>query len=186
MPWGYHFDASAKNDWDSIYHGTAMLMKAAGLQRGLAKNAAVTIVRIPEPRYTPEAQDRIDAGNFEDEFYSPAAVIDSYDKIMKDITDRGIGTRAVICVAQGSFDDMPEGIIYEKLLLEKMNQLTNLGAVVVSSSGNNGEAEAEMWDVPAVYNGDLPIIVAGGVDENGDILSFSQYRAHHPIIQKAR
>lgn len=137
----------------------------------------VTIVRIPEPRYTPEEQARVNAGNFEDEFFSPAAAVDGYDKIIKDVTDRGFGTKAVVCVAQGGQKDdaSPGGIMYQNLLLEKLDQLADLGVVVVTSSGNGGEDEEEIWDLPALYNGNVPIIVAGSVDGDGDILSISQY-----------
>lgn len=172
--------ASAQDDWRHQRQGTAILFKAVGEKRGVSKNAAITIVRTPEPILS-----AFNWGEYEQTGYYPYdhfedAAVDGLDKIYDDVVLRGIAKGAVVNFLSGldvDFSDMATFNEESRLLFSALKDLIDQGVVMVDAAGNDGHTYGQpISGTPTCFNRLLPIIVVGAHDEQGNIPSWVQYK----------
>ena len=157
-----------------------MLSKVVGNDYGVSRNAAVTIVRLPQAIQYVEGVAQPDP----EADFRYSTIVDALYQVLNDVVLKDIGNRAVINLSFG-LEDVLHRIPnqgdagYE--LYEVLNLLIQHFVVIVVASGNNGAQlpitmeTKQLKDLPAVWGGALPLIVVGACDETGLKLDISEY-----------
>jgi len=116
--------------------GQCMAAKAVGEQFGVSKNAALTVVRIPEGRLTPDEQAR---GRKYAVRYGP--YVDAFRLVLEDVRAKNLQGKAVINLSSG-FPDIAGRIPIDTdddwELYDIISQVIDEKVVVVVGSGNLG------------------------------------------------
>jgi len=114
-----------------------MVAKAVSAEFGVSKNAAVTIVRLPEPILT--ATEALTGKGAED-FLRYSTILDAFRLVLADIKTKKIEYRAVINLSGGwlATGRLPQPGDIEWEFYQVLKDLVANYAIIVASAGNFG------------------------------------------------
>jgi subtilisin family serine protease len=170
-----------------------MLSKAVGRRFGISKEADVTIVKVPFGKYNPNSMmDLMGDQTAIESTFRMKTLQRALEEVFHDVMQRGLQRRSVVnlswqiptssTIHQGMGPDS-----WETRLQRVIEVLINNDVVVVCASGNDGipdpvepgqvpnVPEWHITGVPPVWNGNMPLIVVGGVYSDGKFWEGTQY-----------
>ena len=164
-----------------------MAAKLLGVPHGASRAANLVITKAPIKDY----------GSFTSIEWTGASLMKGLNDIVQDMADHDTFGHAVICLSLGSMlllpmlngnlvadvvptatskTENPDNDSNLKAIKGVFSAMIRQGVIVIVAAGNDANKGYPQVDkYPALYGLDLPIIVVGSVDQDGQRSDFSQY-----------